>query len=1088
LLSLLLAVGLMASPMSVGTASAQHGFEPAANHVGDLASTDTDVDEVETEVQVEAEAEAEVEGEAEALELAAVSGTPVGVADARTSWSRVLAHPDGLLEFETSVEPRWVRGSDGSWRDVDATLEVGADGLLRPAAAVLDLEFSGGGEGPLATMREDGKELSLSWPLGSLPTPIVSGDTVTYESVLPGVDLVLRALVDGFTQVLVVHDAEAAANPLLRDIAFDTAAVGVTLGVNAAGGLEAVDGEGVVVFGTPTPLMWDSQIGEGVLLEGSAEAQLLESAGESVSASAPSGAGGAAAGARVLPLPAHVEPGRLTLVADELLDDPDAVFPVFIDPPWNGSLRNGEWTMVWSNFPNSSFWKNSTALNNGSTRGTAGVGRVEDCSGCSQYRIRSFFRMNTEWFRNKGYTVVDARFRIQQRWSWTCNPSSNARVWRTNVINSSHTWNNQPGWLSEQDTRAANRAYQSAHGCQSPGTLSFNVTSATKSAVDANNYSVTFGMRAIDEGTVNQWKRYDHTTAVLRVVVEPRQPTNVKVSTDCVPSCTSPATVRATRPFLQARVSDPLGGQVTAEFQLRNYVTGDIITTGTDTVPSGSDASWRTPTLVNGTQYRFRVRAKNDSGFTGSWSSYFRFTINTSGPSTPTSVGVSSTTDCWQSCSSPAVLRAARPTFRATPQHPFGDVTDVVFEIHPQGQTSVQQTATLTNRVAGQQQTWRPPTNLPQGDWRLRVRSVNDNYSRNGSWSSWFLFTVDTVAPNTPLVSSTDYPHKDTSTWNGGVGIAGQFHLSPNGSDDVTRYEWRWNGGGTIGGVNVSKGGATSPHLTPPGDLLQVLEVRTIDHAGWTSAWRSYEFRVRPQPVDRAYWKFDETTGSQTFTTVGGSQYAGLLSSGATFVPSLISEFFPEASGNAVSLDGSSGYVQMPTVLETDHIAGFTISAWSRPTSLSGSHTVVAQNGTHTFMARIVYLQSVNGGLGGWCLQVRDSDSLAAPVTQVCSPADQVILGEWQFLAAVFDQPAGVLRLYVDAGFNNMEWPPGWEGEIAAPTAWSANGDFLVGRSESGDYWHGLIDEVRAYQRVVPEAELVDYFSSCRYGVCEPMT
>lgn len=57
--------------------------------------------------------------------------------------------------------------------------------------------------------------MSLAWP-GTLPRPRIEGDTAVYESVLPDVDLRMRALTDDFSWVLVVKSATAAMNPALE--------------------------------------------------------------------------------------------------------------------------------------------------------------------------------------------------------------------------------------------------------------------------------------------------------------------------------------------------------------------------------------------------------------------------------------------------------------------------------------------------------------------------------------------------------------------------------------------------------------------------------------------------------------------------------------------------------------------------------------------------------------------------------------------------------------------------------------------------------------------------------------------------------
>ncbi|MFE2067302.1 hypothetical protein ACFXDH_33815 [Streptomyces sp. NPDC059467] len=74
------------------------------------------------------------------------------------------------------------------------------------------MSFSGGGDSAFATIEKDGRSLALDWP-GRLPKPKLDGSTATYPNVLDGVDLKVTASAEGFSHVLVVKNAKAAADP-----------------------------------------------------------------------------------------------------------------------------------------------------------------------------------------------------------------------------------------------------------------------------------------------------------------------------------------------------------------------------------------------------------------------------------------------------------------------------------------------------------------------------------------------------------------------------------------------------------------------------------------------------------------------------------------------------------------------------------------------------------------------------------------------------------------------------------------------------------------------------------------------------------
>lgn len=280
----------------------------------------------------------------------------------RRSPSRKAASPTSSRR-----EARRARKADGSWATVDTTLRVSGTTVM-PVAAVLPVEFSAGGTGPAARLRDADRELSITWPLGPLPVPSLTGASVTYAEVLPGVDLKLTASVRGFSQTLVVKSREAAQNPKIAKVRFGFAAKGVAPHP-AGGGLEAKDSSGRVVFASPTPMMWDSGGGgtTGV-------------AAKSASAEPPK--------QRTATMPVTVENGEISVVPDTaMLADTATRYPVMIDPSWTGRVLDNAWTMVSSKVghENSAFWQGRNSqgqgqdyLGDAGNNGNAGTGRICD--------------------------------------------------------------------------------------------------------------------------------------------------------------------------------------------------------------------------------------------------------------------------------------------------------------------------------------------------------------------------------------------------------------------------------------------------------------------------------------------------------------------------------------------------------------------------------------------------------------------------------------------------------------------------------------------------------------------------------------
>ncbi|WP_349239276.1 hypothetical protein [Streptomyces sp. CC224B] len=518
------------------------------------------------------------------------TGTPVEVTSLRGEASDVYATADGNLEAREYVRPVRAR-TGGGWKPVDTGLVKSADGSVAPKVTTVGLEFSGGGNEPLVRMTKAGRELALSWP-GELPEPTLDGDTATYENVLPDVDLRMAAQEDGFTQLLVVKSAKAAADADLATVRLKLASEGMDVKETAEGGLEASDkGARAPVFEAPRPMMWDSSQG-GVPTRQKAtgtRARALRGAAQQRSSDP-----AAAETGKLAPVGVEVpESGKeLVLTPDEdVLKGKDTQYPVFIDPQWY-SPRASAWTMASKYWADSPQWKFNGENN-------AGMGY------CNWYYCkphdtkRLFYRIPVSKFAGK--SILSAEFVVRNTWSASCSDRS-VELWQTKDISSSTTWNSQNDsgfWKKELSSRSFAHG---AEGCAAKD-AEFSVKSALQAAADDKASTMTFGLRAGSESDAYGWKRFSD-KAFLRVKYN-RPPSQLKMSQlrmEYGGVCAKPGSaprVRTLGKIRAKKVKDPDGDKVSVQFQAKwdagNGKTGSWKPDRTSAKKSGSDFSVSLP-------------------------------------------------------------------------------------------------------------------------------------------------------------------------------------------------------------------------------------------------------------------------------------------------------------------------------------------------------------------------------------------------------------------------------------------------------------------------------------------------------------
>jgi hypothetical protein len=492
---------------------------------------------------------------ARAVALARRNGRPVPVPAATTSTQTLTADPDGALTVTQSLAPvrKLVRGS---WVKLNATLSRGPGGKIVTAATTSALTLSAGGTAPLATLRSGNRSLAITMPV-KLPAPVLSGATATYGSVLPGVDLQVTADVQGgFTEVLIVRNARAAADPALKSLTMGVRTAGLTVTAGTGGSLAARDQYGRTVFSAPAPVMWDSAAatptagpaaGRTALVTNPVTRQRLSAkTGLPVSSST----SGPAEKAHIAPVAVTPRAHALTLRPSRaMLTSAATVYPVYIDPAWvpsAGSKANGS-TTVNTAFPAQSYW--------GKLPG--GLLQVGDQDWTSPtFTARSFMNMPVP-AQIHGATVLSAQLNITEEIAPSCT-ATQVNLWSTGSISKSTTWNAQPAWNSVLASQTVAHGYT---GCNAAG-VGFNVLSIMQTAASKSSQTQeTFGLRAADETDKFGWKQFSNNpTMTITYDHGPNVPSDLHTSP--ATSCSGSSTAGDGSVSLYAEVSHPDSGAV----------------------------------------------------------------------------------------------------------------------------------------------------------------------------------------------------------------------------------------------------------------------------------------------------------------------------------------------------------------------------------------------------------------------------------------------------------------------------------------------------------------------------------------------
>ncbi|MFE3853768.1 LamG domain-containing protein [Streptomyces griseorubiginosus] len=594
------------------------------------------------------------------------TGKTVPVDALTTEVSTTEALPDGTFTNTTSALPTRVF-KDGAWTPLNATLVTDGNGGYVPEATPNGVTLSGGGTGPLVTLTHaDGPSMALTLPF-RLPAPTVNGDTALYPSVLPGVDLSVSVTDQGgFSDVLVVHDADAAANPQLQQLKLAVDTHDLTLATTDSDSMQATSTEGDVAYTSPQPLMWDSSA-TPAKLGGPV-------AGETSSVDGPGPE------ADTEPVAMTATSKTMTLTPDAgMLTNPDTTYPVYIDPYTNpASSTSGHYTEVYS----SSACDNSPQYDKAQTNGQ-GVGYQRWGGACGVGLERSYWSIDTDKLHSS-FQVYDAIVTVSTTFaaSYDCSQDQPLTLHTTNAITSSTDWLSRPGvhdTAFPPVTTTVPSGFNSGSSC-SNSTATFHVKDQAQKIADqdGNGYDAdgTFG-DATDSWTIGLYGNESESssnndylrmstklTLTTKFDVPPDVPTDLHTTppaTGASASCTTSGVG-----WIGATTYSDAGSDVTLHSKVTSQISGEkvrahyyvwdrtvdpdgdgngasVSTPDSGFLASGTDAAMKIgATLKDGHQYGWDVYAEDDSpdqNLTSGKSDHCWFNTDFTAPPTPDVIG-----------------------------------------------------------------------------------------------------------------------------------------------------------------------------------------------------------------------------------------------------------------------------------------------------------------------------------------------------------------------------------------------------------------------------------------------------------------
>jgi hypothetical protein len=349
-------------------------------------------------------------------------------------------------------------------------------------------------------------------------------------------------------------------------------------------------------------------------------------------------------------------------------------------------------------------------------------------------------------------------------------------------------------------------------------------------------------------------------------------------------------------------------------------------------------------------------------------------------------------------------------------------------------------TPSAANRIAQPTGTSYVDTTAPAGThfYKVTAEDAAGNVGPASNEAS-AVVTADTTAPTVSITAPTD-----------GATVSGTVSLAASAGDDVAVASVQFKlDGNNLGSADTSAPYSFNWDSLSTNEGPHTLTAVATDGAGNQRTSAPVAVTVTQPPVDTsglvAGFGFEEGTGAsvddKSSSNNDGSINGAAWSDGGKY-------------GKALSFDGVNDRIDIPDAASLDLSTEMTLEAWVKPSQLAGWRTVILKEGG----GGQVY------GMYGSAWGDHPSGHVNPGTEQWTQAPASLPVNSWSHLALTYN--GTVARLYVDGAQVSQANISG------GPIQTSTGALRIGGNAPWGEYFHGLIDEVRIYNRALSAAEI----------------